>query len=62
MSDQVQEILDLPRDFVKEGSLFINRCTKPDGKEFVRPPTSVTSLIPLCHVAIMLRHRKQDHD
>lgn len=36
MSDQVQEILDLPKDFVREGSLFINRCTKPDGKEFVR--------------------------
>ncbi|KAI0142043.1 hypothetical protein LQW54_007888 [Pestalotiopsis sp. IQ-011] len=36
MSDQVQEILDLPRDFVKEGSLFINRCTKPDGKEFIK--------------------------
>lgn len=58
MSDQVQEILDLPRDFVKEGSLFINRCTKPDGKEFVRLP------LPSLHrlFAIMSQPLKQDHD
>lgn len=58
MSDQVQEILDLPRDFVKEGSLFINRCTKPDGKEFVRVPLPSVRRI----LATMLRPLKQDHD
>ncbi|KAH9884024.1 protein transporter Sec61 subunit gamma [Xylariomycetidae sp. FL2044] len=36
MSDQVQEILDLPKDFVKDGMGFMNRCTKPDQKEFIK--------------------------
>jgi hypothetical protein len=29
MSDQVKEFLDIPRDFVKDGAFFLNRCTKP---------------------------------
>ena len=28
MSDLVQEIADLPREFFKDGTQFINRCTK----------------------------------
>lgn len=28
MADSVQELIDIPRDFVKDGTLFINRCTK----------------------------------
>jgi hypothetical protein len=28
MSDQIQEFLDIPRDFFKDGSQFITRCTK----------------------------------
>lgn len=28
MSDQVQEILDVPREFVKDGLQFMNRCQK----------------------------------
>lgn len=36
MSDQVQEILDIPSDFAKEGIQFMRRCTKPDQKEFLR--------------------------
>ncbi|EFW99069.1 protein secE/sec61-gamma protein [Grosmannia clavigera kw1407] len=36
MSDQIQEILDVPREFVKDGLQFINRCQKPDVKEFVK--------------------------
>ncbi|RKU45503.1 Sec61p translocation complex subunit [Coniochaeta pulveracea] len=34
MSDQVQEILDVPREFVKDGLQFMNRCQKPDKREF----------------------------
>ncbi|EHA46271.1 hypothetical protein MCOR27_005786 [Pyricularia oryzae] len=34
MSDSVQEILDVPREFVKDGIQFLNRCQKPDKKEF----------------------------
>ncbi|EMR67127.1 hypothetical protein MGN70_013527 [Eutypa lata] len=33
MADQ---ILDVPKDFIKDGSQFINRCTKPDQKEFIK--------------------------
>jgi len=36
MSDQMQELLDIPRDFIKDGSQFINRCTKPDRREFLK--------------------------
>lgn len=28
MSEQMQEILDIPKDFFKDGTQFINRCTK----------------------------------
>jgi len=36
MADQVQELLDIPREFIKEGTQFINRCTKPDRREFIK--------------------------
>ena len=28
MSDSVQQLADIPRQFIKEGTSFINRCTK----------------------------------
>jgi protein transport protein SEC61 subunit gamma and related proteins len=28
MSDQIQELIDIPRDFIKDGIMFVNRCTK----------------------------------
>lgn len=36
MSEQAKELLELPREFVKEGTQFLNRCTKPDQREFVK--------------------------
>ncbi|TAQ85492.1 hypothetical protein B7494_g6186 [Chlorociboria aeruginascens] len=36
MPDQLQEFLDIPKDFVKEGSQFLNRCTKPSRREFIK--------------------------
>ncbi|ORY60548.1 protein transporter Sec61 subunit gamma [Pseudomassariella vexata] len=36
MADQMQELLDIPKDFVKDGTQFMNRCTKPDQKEFIK--------------------------
>ncbi|KAI9639652.1 uncharacterized protein MKK02DRAFT_19454 [Dioszegia hungarica] len=30
MSERMKEFADLPRDFVKEGTQFVNRCTKPN--------------------------------
>ncbi|KAF3907452.1 Sec61p translocation complex subunit [Orbilia brochopaga] len=36
MSDQVSQIAEIPKDFLREGTQFINRCTKPDRKEFLK--------------------------
>jgi protein transport protein SEC61 subunit gamma-like protein len=36
MSDSVQEILDVPKDFIKDGAQFMTRCTKPDQKEYIK--------------------------
>ncbi|KAH7037141.1 uncharacterized protein B0I36DRAFT_313412 [Microdochium trichocladiopsis] len=36
MADQLQEFLDVPKDFVREGTQFMTRCTKPDQKEFIK--------------------------
>jgi len=36
MSDQIQEILDVPRDFINDGLQFMRRCQKPDQKEFMK--------------------------
>ncbi|KAI1478279.1 protein translocase SEC6 [Daldinia sp. FL1419] len=35
MSD-VQDLLEIPRDFVKDGTQFLTRCTKPDKREFIQ--------------------------
>lgn len=34
--DQAKELLEVPRDFIKDGRQFITRCSKPDQKEFLR--------------------------
>ncbi|KAI9760689.1 MAG: Sec61p translocation complex subunit [Geoglossum simile] len=36
MSDQLKEIAEIPRDFLRDGTLFLNRCTKPDKREFIK--------------------------
>ncbi|KAI1488394.1 translocation complex subunit Sss1 [Biscogniauxia mediterranea] len=36
MSEQIQEFFDAQKDFIKEGTQFINRCTKPDKREFIQ--------------------------
>ncbi|KAJ9620762.1 hypothetical protein H2204_012172, partial [Knufia peltigerae] len=36
MSDLLQEMADVPKDFFKDGTQFINRCTKPDRREFIK--------------------------
>ncbi|KAB2580626.1 putative protein transport protein Sec61 subunit gamma [Lasiodiplodia hormozganensis] len=36
MSDQIKELADVPKDFIKDGTQFINRCTKPDKREFIK--------------------------
>ncbi|KAI3626049.1 hypothetical protein CBS9595_001410 [Malassezia furfur] len=36
MSERIREIVDLPVSFVHEGVHFLNRCTKPDRKEYIQ--------------------------
>jgi len=36
MADQVQEWLNIPQDFLREGTQFVAKCTKPDKKEFLK--------------------------
>ncbi|KAL9587226.1 MAG: hypothetical protein Q9212_000385 [Teloschistes hypoglaucus] len=36
MSSQINEIADIPRDFLREGTQFMNRCAKPDKREFIK--------------------------
>ncbi|EGO60429.1 hypothetical protein NEUTE1DRAFT_93606 [Neurospora tetrasperma FGSC 2508] len=36
MADQLQEILDVPREFLKDGIQFIKKCQKPDRREFIK--------------------------
>ncbi|KAF2397359.1 protein translocase SEC6 [Trichodelitschia bisporula] len=36
MSDQIKEFAEIPREFLKDGTQFINRCTKPDQREFMQ--------------------------
>lgn len=32
MADKIRDIVDIPQSFVKEGTQFMNRCTKPSRK------------------------------
>lgn len=34
MSERLTEFAEIPRQFVKEGTLFVNRCTKPSAEEY----------------------------
>jgi len=36
MSDQLKDFADIPKEFLKEGTQFMNRCQKPNKKEFVK--------------------------
>uniref|UniRef100_A0A060T5J7 ARAD1B04928p n=1 Tax=Blastobotrys adeninivorans TaxID=409370 RepID=A0A060T5J7_BLAAD len=34
--DGLEKITEIPVEFIKEGTNFINRCTKPDQKEYLK--------------------------
>ncbi|EIM23307.1 protein translocase SEC6 [Wallemia mellicola CBS 633.66] len=36
MSDKAREFIELPQQFVKEGSQFMKRCTKPNKREYIQ--------------------------
>ncbi|KAI0838168.1 protein translocase SEC6 [Hypoxylon sp. FL0890] len=33
---EIQDILEIPKDFIKDGTQFLTRCTKPDKREFIQ--------------------------
>ncbi|WFD29363.1 hypothetical protein MSPP1_000372 [Malassezia sp. CBS 17886] len=36
MSERIREIVEVPANFLHEGTQFLQRCTKPDRKEFLQ--------------------------
>ncbi|RKP08258.1 protein translocation complex subunit SSS1 [Thamnocephalis sphaerospora] len=42
MPEQAESILDEPRQFIKESQLLLNRCTKPDRKEYIKVAQAVS--------------------
>lgn len=35
-NNQIDKLAEAPLEFVKEGSQFLNKCKKPDTKEYVK--------------------------
>ncbi|PHH77354.1 hypothetical protein CDD82_3558 [Ophiocordyceps australis] len=36
MSEHYESLIDVPREFIRDGMQFINKCQKPDKKEFLK--------------------------
>ncbi|KJZ76636.1 Putative protein transport protein Sec61 subunit gamma [Hirsutella minnesotensis 3608] len=36
MADQIESFVEVPKEFVKDGVQFINKCQKPDKSEFLK--------------------------
>ncbi|WWC61717.1 protein translocase SEC61 complex gamma subunit, archaeal and eukaryotic [Kwoniella dejecticola CBS 10117] len=36
MAEKLTEFAEIPQQFVKEGTQFVNRCTKPSKKEYIQ--------------------------
>ena len=36
MADVITDFIDVQKDFIKDGTQFINRCTKPDRNEYIK--------------------------
>ncbi|KAK9457848.1 hypothetical protein V1511DRAFT_454712 [Dipodascopsis uninucleata] len=36
MSDSVQKLAEYPQEFLKDGMAFVNRCNKPNKKEYFK--------------------------
>ncbi|KAJ3018602.1 Sec61p translocation complex subunit, partial [Thoreauomyces humboldtii] len=42
MADNLTELIDGPRQFLKDGVQLMNRCTKPDKREFIQVTQAVS--------------------
>ncbi|RPA86968.1 protein translocase SEC6 [Ascobolus immersus RN42] len=36
MSEQIKEFVEMPKEFFRDGTQFLNKCVKPDKKEFLK--------------------------
>jgi len=36
MSEKLNEFMEVPQQFIKDGNQFLARCTKPSQKEFIQ--------------------------
>ncbi|KAK0552042.1 hypothetical protein OC846_002481 [Tilletia horrida] len=36
MADTIKDLADYPQSFIREGTQFMNRCTKPNKKEYLQ--------------------------
>ncbi|ODV94426.1 hypothetical protein PACTADRAFT_51263 [Pachysolen tannophilus NRRL Y-2460] len=36
MAEGMEKLTEVPTEFIREGTAFINKCTKPDQKEYLR--------------------------
>ncbi|PWN45437.1 protein translocase SEC6 [Ceraceosorus guamensis] len=36
MSDAIKDLVEIPQSFVKDGTQFFNKCTKPNKKEYLQ--------------------------
>ncbi|OJD26874.1 protein translocase SEC61 complex gamma subunit, archaeal and eukaryotic [Blastomyces percursus] len=60
MSDTFQELADIPKDFVKDGMLFMNRCTKRMYHRYSPIPV-ITRCSPFRHLpSADTRHQSAD--
>lgn len=48
MSERVRELVEEPVAFMKEGTQFLKRCTKPDRKGMWADSNHVTEFIQIC--------------
>ena len=48
MSERIRELVEEPAAFVKEGTQFLKRCTKPDRKGTWADSNRVTEFIQIC--------------
>jgi protein transport protein SEC61 subunit gamma-like protein len=46
-SSQMQEIMEMPREFIKDGTQFINRCTYVVSSSFLPPAVPSLALLVL---------------
>ncbi|KAK5635796.1 hypothetical protein RRF57_011508 [Xylaria bambusicola] len=60
MADVITDFIDVQKDFIKDGTQFINRCTKPDRNEYIKICQAVGVGFVVCskHLIHSLRYER----